>query len=361
MSVDQTPTVRPKPVTQRDGSTLQNSNCRMASIAAGIAYHSPGTTSTGAKMRSYTDDQSGGTDAGDARQSWARGYDEALAIRDGNGWAEVLLDLRAGRVVHIDVWHASVSGSGICRSGSGAYGHTMAILPDCKDNAWLVNDPWCSPPKWGRVSESSLKAGAEEWGRRVFGEARSEPDYPTGGPVDPRDELVLRIVARVVKRLMSRFHAGGDMDPAPAPVDTGGAQPVLFTVTRAQALEGGEVVGDTFNPEGTVIGKATTTKAIGIIPAEGGEYYPLEVGTVRNVITEGAMSSGPYEGQRAFYVEIPDGKGRAGYLLASACTYTPNPAPQPPQPPAEDCAQELAARDEEWETALREGNPWPTA
>ena len=58
---------RPAFVTQRDGSSLANSNCRMASISMGLAYDaSPqgSKTSTGKEMRTYTDDQSGGNQFG---------------------------------------------------------------------------------------------------------------------------------------------------------------------------------------------------------------------------------------------------------------------------------------------------------
>src|SRR5262249_48255310 len=153
-----------------------NSNCRCASIATGIAYDTASDakpqgakTSTGAKMRSYMTDQSGGTDSADAKQAWTVGYSETLTIRDGNVWSTVLDALTAGRLVHLDVWHAATAPApGICLSGSGAYGHTIAVLPDCKDGSWLVADPWCNPPKWGRVPEANLKKGAEEWGRRVY-------------------------------------------------------------------------------------------------------------------------------------------------------------------------------------------------
>src|SRR5262245_10909828 len=112
-------TYRADAVTQRDGSALQNSNCRMASIATGLDYHTLGAkTSTGAKMRQSQDDQSGGTDAGDAKQAWARGYSETLVIRDGNTWADALDDLRDGRLIHLDVWHVTVGGP--CLSGSGS-------------------------------------------------------------------------------------------------------------------------------------------------------------------------------------------------------------------------------------------------
>src|SRR5262245_4263269 len=113
---------RAKPVTQRDGSSLANSNCRMASIATGIDFQTKGATkSTGAEMRSRQSDQSGGTDSSDAREAW-QSYNQSLTVRDGATFDNALADLKAGHFVHLDVWAASVRG--VCLSGSGAYGHT---------------------------------------------------------------------------------------------------------------------------------------------------------------------------------------------------------------------------------------------
>ena len=227
MSSPQTPSYRPGFVTQRDGSSLANSNCRMASIAMGIDFETAGgDTSTGAKMRSYTDDQSGGTDSGDARQSWDRGYDATLIVKDGGTFDQALDYLREYRAVHLDVWHASVGGP--CMSGSGAYGHTMIVLPDYTSSGWAVGDPWCTDG-FHRVSESKLRAGAERWGSEVYGRAIEEPDYPTGGP-SPTDPRVLLIVSRIVKRLMSEAHPGYPYGKLRHP-DTGGGS-ILFTITH---------------------------------------------------------------------------------------------------------------------------------
>ena len=101
-------TYRVAPVTQRDGSELASSNCRLASAACGIDYHSKGAIlSNGAEMRARQSDQSGGTDSGDAAEAWAS-YGETLRIRDGATFADALYDLEAGRLVHLDVWAASL-------------------------------------------------------------------------------------------------------------------------------------------------------------------------------------------------------------------------------------------------------------
>ena len=217
-------TYRAKPVTQRDGSKLASSNCRMASIATGVDYQTLGKkTSTGAKMRASQDDQAGGTDSGDARQAWSRGYSEALVVRDGDPWSQVLSDLKAGRLVHLDVWHATAGGP--CLSGTGKYGHTMAVAPEKNGSRWLVADPWCAPPKWVWWEESKLKAGAEEWGRRLR--------EGTGG-TDPRDPFYRELLRAVARRLMNESYPGHEVDLGPDPGDTGGSTPVMFTATKAQ-------------------------------------------------------------------------------------------------------------------------------
>ena len=239
MSADQRAPYTPAPVTQRDGSPLANSNCRMASIATGLDYETGGAKrSTGAAMRSHTSDQSGGTDSGDAAQAWREGYGETLTVRDGRTWAEALAELVAGHLVHLDVWHATVGGP--CLSGSGSYGHTMAVLPDCSSGSWLVADPWCSPGRWSRVAEGKLRAGAEQWGAEVYGRAREEPDYPTGGP-GPRDPAVLLIVRRVARALMGRYHAGGEELVPRFTAETGGGQPILYTETHERSEDMGDV------------------------------------------------------------------------------------------------------------------------
>ena len=234
-------TYRAKPITQRDGSSLANSNCRMASIATGLDFHTLGAkTSTGKAMRAHQDDQSGGTGSDDAKQAWSEGYDESLRVMDGYSWSNVLSDLRAGRLVHLDVWHATAGGP--CLSGSGAYGHTMAVAPEYDGSSkWLVADPWCSPGKWTWWPESKLKAGAEEWGRRVL--------YTATGGMPPWGTPAWRKrLAELAKLLMSRWDPG---HPAPDPgdnPDTGGAQAVMYTTTKAQATGGSGVVGILWDP-----------------------------------------------------------------------------------------------------------------
>jgi hypothetical protein len=278
MSSPQTPAYRPAFVTQRDGSKLANSNCRMASIAMGVDLETKGADkSTGSKMRSYTDDQSGGTDSGDARQAWDRGYDQSLTVRDGNTFDQALADLRAYRAVHLDVWHAACGGP--CLSGSGAYGHTIMVLPDYNADGWLVGDPWCTNG-YHRWPESKLRKGAEQWGAEVYGRAADEPDYPSdsSGPRDPR---VIVIVARIVKRLMSSADPDKPYGTLQHPGETGGGS-ILYTVTHPTTAKGGSDLGISYRPQvyadpgvalyldSSCTNKITTTTAGGELTTLGG-------------------------------------------------------------------------------------------
>lgn len=234
---------RAKAITQRDGTKLANQNCRMASIACGLDFDTLGAKkSTGGKMRTFTADQSGGTDSGDAREAWSKGYKETLTVRDGNGWGQVLVDLKAGRLVHLDVWHALLKGSPACVSGEGRYGHTIAVAPEqAADGKWLVSDPWCLPAKWVWVSEKVLRLAAEDWGSRVFNESTRGRHVPM--PELGSDALGL-ILAAMGRRLMAQFYPENEATPsAIPPVDTGGPPPVLYTTTMAHP-DGGSGGGD---------------------------------------------------------------------------------------------------------------------
>lgn len=391
MSANQTPTYRPAPVTQRDGSKLANSNCRMASICTGMDYDTKGAKkSTGAKMRTYTTDQSGGTDSGDAKQAWYNGYHEVLTVRDGNTFDDLLADLRAGRLVHIDVWHATVGGP--CLSGGGGYGHTMAVLPDCKDNLWLVSDPWCNPAKWTRVSESKLRAGAEEWGRRIYGRA-------TGGRPWPGNEAALIVAMRAAaKQHMREFHAGGREDLSPDIAETGGAQRTMFTTTVVQPLVGPTTGGDMgiyFNPGRWTLAKdlpvyLDTTGKLKITTLKAGSVV-TSLGT--RAVQEPAGGNGQDSTWRAVVVTTQALViGESPYLRAILwCKDADMPADSTPSeqawddsiwamfgdpkgrypcPPAEDCpdcppvpdvsvvvAEAVEARDGQWREWMLDGSP----
>jgi hypothetical protein len=387
MSANQKPDYRAAPVTQRDGSKLANSNCRMASISTGLDFDTLGAKkSTGAKMRAKQSDQEGGTDSGDAQRAWRDGYDENLDVQDGKTWADVLADLRRYRYVHIDVWHKTVGGP--CLSGTGAYGHTMVIAPDVVDNNWLVSDPWCNPPKWSRVSEAKLKAGAEEWGRRVYGAATSGPgasDHPT-----------LEQLRYAIKRLMSRYHPGddGEEDPTEDPGDTGGVQRVMYTATTPHApvvtpppTTGGTTMGIFFDParfkvtkdvpvfldtsastQVTTIAKGKEVTALGVravVDADGKDSSWRAV-----VVSTGALVPGDSPTQRAILwakqADIPTSAAvpTEDAWDGSIWQLFGTPDGRFPCPPGEDCpdtsdvvAEAIAKRDGEWREWALEGSP----
>ena len=390
MSANQKPDYRPTAITQRDGSRLQNSNCRMASIATGLDFDTLGAKkSTGARMRSKQSDQEGGTDSGDAKRAWADGYGENLDVQDGKVWADVLTDLRRFRIVHLDVWHATVGGP--CLSGTGRYGHTIVVAPDCVDNNWLVCDPWCSPAKWSRVSEAKLKAGAEEWGRRVYGAATSGP----GASNEPSGE----VLRHIVKRLMSRYHPGddGEEDPTEDPGDTGGAQRVMYTATTPHApaptpvppTTGGPDVGIVFDPrrfvdKGTPLYLDPDFKDQVTTSGVGGYIYSIGWAAKRD---ENGWDSSKVALRSSTTKLATDGRKLLTVLWAKRDDLGEEaPASQPwedsiwaltgdingrfPCPPGEDCpdcppppdvsvivAEAVTARDGEWQEWVLDGSP----
>jgi hypothetical protein len=344
----------------------------MASIATGIAYHSADAahpqgriTSTGAKMRSFTTDQSGGTDSGDAVQSWHNGYAQTLTVRDGYTFDNALQDLTKGSLVHLDVWHGTVGGP--CLSGSGGYGHTMAVAPDCKGGSWLVADPWCSPPRWARVTESKLRAGAEEWGRRVLGAATGGSDWT--GPKDWPDPADLddprwAILRRVARLLMERYHAGGLDDPSPDPGDTGGGQKILFTRTQAIPLAGGggsdvaNAVIDSRPQLGDVAAGVDFFEAPG--GARIGEMSKAFVGIEVVGVPMDASADHLNLGWRAIWLDTQAVNGvtsRKIVYVSTADLTNLRAIPTPTPPPSTDCDDAIAARDAEWEAWELKGAP----
>lgn len=156
-------TYRAKHVTQKDGSSLQWTNCRMAALATHLDFHTQGKkTSTAKEMRSRQQDQSGGTDAYDAQRAWNT-YSESLVIRNGKYWADLVRDREKGWFISLDVWYALIADR--CQT-SGNVGHTMGIAPETQsDGSWLVSDPLCYGYKW--MKPATLRAAAEDWGKRL--------------------------------------------------------------------------------------------------------------------------------------------------------------------------------------------------
>jgi hypothetical protein len=221
-------TYRAEPITQRDGSELENSNCLMAAAAMGIDMHTHGRiTSTGDAMRDRSGDTSGGTNTDEVVRAW-KAYGEQARDRDGHTWDEALDELWDGRGLMLQVWHATTGGP--CLSGSGAYGHGLAIAAEQRtvsdgSRQWLVSDPWCKPPKWAWWDQSRLKAGAEEWVRHAASGAGGDPDG------DPR-RLPLHVLQRLAAALMARYdpaHPGPEVHLPP--LGAGGPVGILYAST----------------------------------------------------------------------------------------------------------------------------------
>ena len=353
-------TYRAVPVSQRDGSSLANSNCRMASIATGLDYESAGIqVSNGAEMRSRQSDQSGGTDSGDAAEAWGS-YGQTLRIRDGATWADAEYDLEAGRLVHLDVWAASAAGP--CLSGDGGYGHTIAVAPESSGTRWLTADPWCSPGKWTWWESALLEAGAETWGGMCYTGA-------TAGLRWTGDERALLALMRLAaKRLMSQYRPDF---PAPSrelwPRDTGGSGGrIMFTTTgtHAEPAPQGGLDMPIHSATGLVSGvRAKIAKGVDWyqdpnLSLRGGAFSSdADVWYIGAPVSE-TVAGGSYAVQFNTGSIYSDGVVRptvAYVAVADADTYSV----PPPTSVDEDAIRR--EQDEQWEFALRNGMPWPNA
>jgi len=333
---------RAAPVTQRDGSPLASSNCLMAAAAVGLDYHSLGAkTSTGAKMRSYSGDTSGGTNTDEIERAWHTGYDEDPITRDGRPWSDVLEDLRAGRLVMLQVWHATVGGP--CLSGSGSYGHGLAVAPEQhSDGRWLVADPWCSPPKWSWVSEAKLKAGAIEWADRCSREAG-------GRPLRDLEPELLRAVVRLLFARYTPDHPAVN-DPAP---EVGGAGGVLFASTRAY---GGDMAVNVSANDPVSSGRVADVSQDADIYADGNLADKLtDLSGDRTVTLLGTVVGG-HPDARAIITNMAgalydDGVSRPSIVYVHADRLH-NIRDAPAGPPSDDVIAALVERDSEWRAWL---------
>jgi len=340
-------TYRAAPVTQRDGSALASSNCRMAAIATGIDHESAGSRlSSGSAMRARQDDQSGGTDSSDAAQAWAT-YGRELRIRDGETFEGALEDLEAGRLVHLDVWHAAAAGP--CLSGSGNYGHTIAIAPERSGSRWLTADPWCSPARWEWWEESLLRAGAESWGGQLYGAA-------TMGRPRPSELVLLALMRLAAKRFMSRYRP--DRPAAGLLAPTGGsAGRVMFTTTGIPELEVRDMA---INAAAGLRTNLRTTVPAGLPFFEDPELRSqlglmsanADVVYVGNPIGESVPG-----GSRAILVNTGtaygDGSVRPMIVYVAAAAIDPYSVP----PPSDDLATAIDERDRQWREWLLDGSP----
>lgn len=177
----------------------------MAVAATHLDFHTEGAKkSTGAKMRAHQDDQSGGTDSGDAQRAWQRGYGEELVIRDGHYWDKLVEDRSRGWFIELDVWYASLPDRA---QASASFGHTIGLAPETHSTGkWLVGDPLREGWHWMDVAD--LRGAAEEWGRRILGGASGRTH---GGPQIAEADIA-------------------------EPVDTGGAVPIRYTTAVEETV-----------------------------------------------------------------------------------------------------------------------------
>lgn len=344
---------RAAPLTQRDGSELANANCRVTGAAVGIDFHTLGAIlSSGAEMRSRQSDQVGGTDSHDCAEAWAT-YGQELLIRDGRTFDDALADLEAGRSLQLDVWHATTGGP--CLSGSGAYGHDLAIAPERNGDRWLVNDPWCSPPAWEWWPESALRAGAEKLGSQSYSAA-------TGGRFWPRSERELLARMRAARNaLYARFRPD---DPAETePPDTGGSGGrIFYTATRAQGAASPSAEGDM----AINAAEGLTTAFRADVPAELPWFEDQNLTRRKGAISKAGsvwyvgqpIGEAVEGGARAILVNTAnlygDGSTRPSIVYVAADAIDPYRAPS--SPPSE-VDEAIAERDELWREWLLDGAP----
>jgi hypothetical protein len=248
----------------------------MVGIAVGIDYHTLGDiTSTGAEMRKRQDDQVGGTDSHDSAQAWLT-YGQNLRIMDGSTFDDAIQDLRDGRCLQLDVWHATAQGP--CLSGSGAYGHDMAVAPEFNNGKWLTCDPWCSPAKWIWWDEDLLRAGAEKLGSQSYTAAVAGP---MGHTINRAN--IARLMRRASRDIMTRFTP--DRPAIDEPRDTGGAGGrILYTTTK--------VPGEEIEAEDVMFNVAPITTHRDAIVADGAVLYRDSQLTERYSISDGDTPMG---------------------------------------------------------------------
>lgn len=325
-------------VGQRDGSPLYASNCRMAAGATGLDHQTRGAIqTTAADLRERQLDQVGGTDSGDLARAWSS-YGQRLTIRDGSTWDDALADLREGRLVMLDVWHASCAGP--CLSGSGRYGHTLALCELATDQRTvLVADPWCLPPRWAPWPTHLLKEGAEVWGALVIQAGES------GGPDAVRD-------------LMTAANPQGILSGRPD-AETGGSAdggPILYTTTLPP---GGTDVAIQAAP-GLTSGYRVTLPADALVYQDADLRIRMRKLDQPETLVYIGLPIGEdvAGGSRAVLIRTaqPYSSGEArltvGYIPVALARPFGVPTPLPP-----DLSQAIAARDEEWREWLLAGSP----
>jgi len=220
----------------------------------------------------------------------------------------------------------------------------MAIIPDLNESGWLVGDPWCTSG-FKRIAASKLQAGAEEWGRRVYGASAQEADWATAGP-----DLRRVIIRRIVQRFMSLSYPGHIRE---IPVyDTGGGGAILFTSTHAQPINGGSMArfaqAQGYNVDSTRrVNVAAGTDWFYLDGSPGGSFSKAATLTVVGMVDG---HTGDWMVELNTGLPYSDGETRTTIVALKDAddTYVV-------EPPAG--GGDIEARDAEWREWLLEGSP----
>lgn len=151
-------------------TTLDWSNCTMASGAMALDFHTQGKVQKwGGELRKLQGDQVGGTDIGDLSTAWSKlGY--TLTDRRGKTWGDAIVDLKNGRGVVLQGDYDIFRGADSCQSTFDG-DHAIYLNPEFFDGSTIaVGDPLCSGFK--RITISELKEYAEKLGKKVYGDNR---------------------------------------------------------------------------------------------------------------------------------------------------------------------------------------------
>jgi hypothetical protein len=278
-------------------------------------------------------------------------YNEELGVGNGQTFDDALELLRGGRCLQLDVWHATCRGP--CLSGSGEYGHDLAVAPEQSGDRWLVNDPWCSPASWQWWAEDLLRAGAEQFGSMSYTAA-------TSGPPARGERELRRFMAREARRLFGLYFPGRE---APIrPPDTGGSSGrILFTYTAAH--------GDREELDMPINSAEGLASALVADVPQGLDFYrdpnladrlgsmskPATVPFIGNPIGE-TVAGGARAIQVVTATAYGDGSSRPTIVYVAAGAIAPY--RKPSVPPADpDVDEAIAERDDEWRAWLLEGAP----
>jgi hypothetical protein len=178
-------------------TTLDWSNCTMASGAMALDFHTQGKVQMwGGELRKLQSDQIGGTDLGDLQRAWLKaGY--ILVNRSGKSWNDCIVDLKNGKGVVLQGDYDVFTGADTCQ-GSFNGDHAVYLNPEFFDGGTTiaVGDPLCKSFK--RIKITTLKAYAEKFGTRVLGKGqilyavtRAWPDPIQPQPQPPEGETAM--------------------------------------------------------------------------------------------------------------------------------------------------------------------------